>query len=263
MCTETANYMIWHANGREDDGLLQHPVDGEAWKNFDKFYPIFAEDPCNVRLALATDSFNPYNSMSIVHSTWPVILVNYNLPPWLATKSEFLILSLLIPDPLSPGNDIDVYFQPLIKHLNDLWEFGLETYNASTNTRFDMHVARCLLLVIFQLTQWYLVGVQKGKHLALIVIMKLIRCGWHIAASIATCVIANFWILITRGVIIKETLMGRIEERNAPLPLTGIEIEELLCDFPNDYGKKQPKMRQEVDDPNPWRKLSIFHKLPY
>ncbi|XP_057532932.1 uncharacterized protein LOC130810824 [Amaranthus tricolor] len=36
MCAETANYMKWHANGRGKDGLrlLQHPVDGEAWKNF-------------------------------------------------------------------------------------------------------------------------------------------------------------------------------------------------------------------------------------
>ena len=116
-------------------------MDGEAWKNFDKLYPKFAQDPRNVRLALATDGFNPFNSMSIMHSTWPVILVNYNLPPWLATKLEFLILSLLIPGPLSPGKDIDIYLQPLIKDLNDLWEFGLETYDASTNTRFDMQVA--------------------------------------------------------------------------------------------------------------------------
>ncbi|XP_057529755.1 uncharacterized protein LOC130808293 [Amaranthus tricolor] len=141
MCAETASFMTWHKTAGEKDGLLQHPANGQAWINFDKIYESFSKEPRNVRLALATDGFNPFNTMSIVHSTWPVILINYNLPPWLATKSEFLMLSLLIPGPLSPENAIDVYLQPLIKDLINLWEFGLETYDASTNSRFDMQVA--------------------------------------------------------------------------------------------------------------------------
>ncbi|XP_021737551.1 uncharacterized protein LOC110704076 [Chenopodium quinoa] len=141
MCQETAKYMTWHVNGREKDGLLQHPVDGQAWKDFDKSYPMFSEEPRNVRLGLATDGFNPFHTMSIVHSTWPVILINYNLPPWMLMKHEYLMLALLIPGPLSPCNDIDIYLQPLIKDLKDLWEFGLESYDASTNERFDMRAA--------------------------------------------------------------------------------------------------------------------------
>ncbi|XP_076933271.1 uncharacterized protein LOC143599119 [Bidens hawaiensis] len=41
--------------------------------------------------------------MSIAHSTWPVVLVNYNLPPWMSLKPEYFILSLLIPGPESPA----------------------------------------------------------------------------------------------------------------------------------------------------------------
>ncbi|XP_021730018.1 uncharacterized protein LOC110696987 [Chenopodium quinoa] len=141
MCQETARYMTWHPDGRENDHLLHHPVDGQAWKEFDSLYPKFVDDPRNVRLGLATDGFSPFNSMSIVHSTWPVMLINYNLPPWMIMKPEYLMLALLIPGPSSPGNDIDIYLQPLIKDLKDLWEFGLETYDASTNQRFDIHVA--------------------------------------------------------------------------------------------------------------------------
>ena len=70
----------WHANGRESDHFLHHPADGPAWKEFDSLYKEFA-DPRNVRLGLATNGFNPFNSMTIVHSTWPVMLINYNLPP--------------------------------------------------------------------------------------------------------------------------------------------------------------------------------------
>lgn len=101
-------------------------MDGEAWNFFDKLYPKFAKEPCNVRLALATDGFSPFNMISIMHSTWPVIWINYSMPPRLGTKSELLMLSLLISGPSSPGNDIDVYLQPLIKDLINLWEFGMK-----------------------------------------------------------------------------------------------------------------------------------------
>ena len=40
-----------------------------------------------------------------------------------------------------PGNDIDVYFQPLIQELQQLWYDGVETYDASTNKMFQMHAA--------------------------------------------------------------------------------------------------------------------------
>ena len=265
MCAETANYMKWHANGRGKDGLglLQHPVDGEAWKNFDKLYPKFAQDPRNVRLALATDGFNPFNSMSIVHSTWPVILVNYNLPPWLATKSEFLILSLLIPGPLSPGKDIDIYLQPLIKDLNDLWEFGLETYDASTNTRFDMQVALASTISDFPAYAMVSGWSTKGKT-ACPYCHYEIDLVW-LPYSHKYCYMCHRKFLDTDHPwrFNKRNFNGKIDERIAPVPLTGIEIEELLCDFPNHYGKKQPKMKQAEDDPNPWRKMSILFKLPY
>lgn len=85
--------------------------------------------------------------------------------------------------------------------------------------------------------------------------------GWHIVASIATRVIACFCFQTTRGVIIKRDFNGKIEKKNAHVRLTVIKIEELLHDFPNEFGEKQQKMRQEEDDPNPLRKLSILYKL--
>ena len=53
-------------------------------------------------------------------------------------KSEYSILSLLIPGPQSPGNDIDIYLQPLIDELKLLWDSGVETYDASRNETFQM-----------------------------------------------------------------------------------------------------------------------------
>ena len=54
----TANDMRWHDEGRNKDGILRHPADGEAWKSFDARYPDFSSDSRNVRLALSSDGFN-------------------------------------------------------------------------------------------------------------------------------------------------------------------------------------------------------------
>lgn len=31
--------MTWHTTERLEDGIMRHPVDGSAWKEFDKRYP--------------------------------------------------------------------------------------------------------------------------------------------------------------------------------------------------------------------------------
>ena len=117
---DLASSMKWHVNGRTDDGVMRHPADSDAWKMFDSKHLHFSSDPRNVRLGLAADGFNPFGIMSTSHSTWPVMLVPYNLPPWLCMKRSSLILSLVIPGPTSPGIAIDVYLEPLVEELREL-----------------------------------------------------------------------------------------------------------------------------------------------
>ncbi|KAL6323849.1 hypothetical protein AAG906_005845 [Vitis piasezkii] len=132
--------MKWHVDGRMEDEMMRHPADSLAWKNFDNVHPSFALEPRNVRLGLASDGFNPFGNMSISYSMWPVVLIPYNLPPWMCMKQTFFMLSLLIPGPTALGNDIDIYLQPLIDELNDLWDVGVETYDASTKQNFCMQL---------------------------------------------------------------------------------------------------------------------------
>uniref|UniRef100_A0A2N9GD45 DUF4218 domain-containing protein n=1 Tax=Fagus sylvatica TaxID=28930 RepID=A0A2N9GD45_FAGSY len=75
--------MRWYRNKRVDDGISRHPTNSENWKEFDLQHPEFALEPRNVRLGLATDGFNPFGNMNNSYSMWPVILIPYNLPPWL------------------------------------------------------------------------------------------------------------------------------------------------------------------------------------
>ncbi|KAL5563546.1 hypothetical protein UlMin_033293 [Ulmus minor] len=141
--SKTAKLMRWHQAGKStDDNVMRHPVDGRAWKDFDKKHPEFADDVRNVRLGLAADGFNPFNNMSISYSMWPVVLTTYNLPPWLCMKPEYLMLSLLIPGPQSPGKDMDVFLRPLIEELKELWENGIDTRDAGNDRKvFKMRAA--------------------------------------------------------------------------------------------------------------------------
>ena len=83
MSSKIAEHMRWHASKSTNEGILRHLRDSKAWKTFGLKHPQFALDPRNVRLGLAIDGFNPYGNLSTSHSIWPVVLIPYNLPPWM------------------------------------------------------------------------------------------------------------------------------------------------------------------------------------
>ena len=75
--------------------------------------------------------------MNPSHSTRPVVLMPYDLPSWMCMKQSYFMLSLLILSPYSPKNNIDIYLQLLIEELIELWDVGLQTYDASKNRIFS------------------------------------------------------------------------------------------------------------------------------
>ena len=88
---------------------------------------------------------NPFSEQSSGHSTWPVTLCIYNLPPWLCMKRKFIMMPVLIPGPKQPGNDIDVYLKPLIEDLLLLWkEEGVAMWDAHAEVHFNL---RALLFI--------------------------------------------------------------------------------------------------------------------
>ncbi|GKA79555.1 leucine-rich repeat protein [Tanacetum coccineum] len=118
---QVSNDMRWHKDVRvNDDNVATHPADSEALKHFKREFSLFAHYPRNVCLGLATDGFNPFGNLSSSYSIWPIFIVPYNLPPWKCMKDPYIFMSMLILGPKTPTN-IDVYLQPLIGELNDLW----------------------------------------------------------------------------------------------------------------------------------------------
>jgi hypothetical protein len=122
-----SSLMRWHEDNRSDreggDDLVRHPCDSKAWKHFHSSVDqTFENDAINVHFALATDGVNLFKQTRSIWSTWPVMLLNYNLPPWLSTKKFFLMLCLQIPGKQSVTSEhFDVYIAPLVEELLQLW----------------------------------------------------------------------------------------------------------------------------------------------
>ncbi|XXG82948.1 hypothetical protein AAC387_Pa10g0825 [Persea americana] len=100
--------------------IPRHPAYCDEWKDLDKENPDFSVETRNIRMGLASDGFDPFGDTSTSYSMWPIILMPYNLPPWMCMKEPFFMMSLLIPRPRQPGNDIDVYLRPMIDELKEL-----------------------------------------------------------------------------------------------------------------------------------------------
>ncbi|KAL3700181.1 hypothetical protein R1sor_018203 [Riccia sorocarpa] len=93
-------------------------VDSPAVQHVEQTWPEFRRDPRHLRFGLTSDGVSPYGVKSSSHSTWPVVLTNYNVPPWLASKKGFLLLALIIPGPK--------------KELQQLWTGVDDVYDGRT-----------------------------------------------------------------------------------------------------------------------------------
>nr|GEZ33909.1 hypothetical protein [Tanacetum cinerariifolium] len=190
-------------NERPKDGNLRHPIDGQSWKEFDLRYDDFAKQPRNVRSRLSSDGFNPFRTMSISHSTWHVMLVNYNLPPWMPMKPEYFMLSLLIPGPESLAL----------------------TWTISDFPGYSM------------LSGWK----TKGKFTCPCCNYKTISL--YLKHSRKTCYMDHRRFLDAQHPWRrnKSAFNGQFEERLSPKPLSCVEALKEVSDFENLYGKKQKR----------------------
>ena len=130
-----AEEVKWHKVKRKPvENELSHLADGGAWKDFDRKYEWFARDARNIKLNLATDSSNPFGKMNSTYSMWPVFLVPYNFSPWVCMEQSNFMMALLIPGLECPGKDIDVFLEPLVEELLELWK-GVSTFDQGSRNR--------------------------------------------------------------------------------------------------------------------------------
>ncbi|XP_057250051.1 uncharacterized protein LOC130591140 [Beta vulgaris subsp. vulgaris] len=196
--SKLARHMRWHKDDKKDDGIMRHPADSEAWKSLDKTFPDFAKDARNVRLGLASDGFNPGANMSSRYR-----------------------------------DDIDVFLQPLVDELNELWEFGVKTFDAYAKETFNM---RAVLL-------WTINDFPAYANLTSKVVP--IDHKWRLNRS---------------------SFGGKVQRGPPPVPLMGFDVLEQLNGYSNmEFGKasKGKRKRGERYIVHQWKKRSVFFQLPY
>jgi hypothetical protein len=143
--------MLYHSENRSNweggDNLVRHPCDSKAWCHFhENVDSSFGQDARNVHFVLAADGVNPFAQTRSTWSTWPVTLLNYNLPPWLCTKQFFILLALFIPGKQSvTSKHLDVYLEPLVEKLLQLWK-GVSAYDVCKEVRYHEFTLRGMLI---------------------------------------------------------------------------------------------------------------------
>ncbi|XP_062074808.1 uncharacterized protein LOC133778801 [Humulus lupulus] len=239
---ELAKSLSWHANERVKDGL-------------------------------STDGINPHNNLSSKYSCWPVMLVIYNLPPWLCMKKKFTLLTLLISGPKQPGNDIDVYLAPLIDDLKTLWNEGVRVYDAYKQEEFSLRAA--LLWTINDFPAYGNLSGFSVKGYKACPICEEETCSQYLKHSRKVCYMGHRKFLKSNHILRtwKKAFNGEQEFGEAPRPLSGSQVLEKMSKIIFKMGKskvsivKKRKGRGKakvVEEPKScYKKKSIFFELEY
>ena len=256
-----AKLVRWHATERRNDGMLRHPADSIEWRNIDRKHKDFAADPRNMRICLCTDGMNPFGDMSSTHSTWPVLIANYNLPPWLCFKRKYIMLCLLIQGPRQPGNDIDVFLEPVIDDLEILWKEGVETWDAYGQENFKLRV-----LLFCTINDYPALGNLSGQTIkgkkACSDCKEHTRSRWLKKSRKMVYMGHRRWLPLRHAFRRKKKIFnGKRELQPAPKDLSGDEVHNMVKDISNEFGKK--RKRSKTKEKGMWKKKSIFWRLPY
>ena len=102
----------------------------------------YFEDPRDIALELSLDGFQIFGTGN--QSAWPIILINFNLPPDICTHLVHILCYGIIPAPRAV-KDLDSFLYPLYRELVDL-AAGISTVDLSREELFLLHV---FLILIF------------------------------------------------------------------------------------------------------------------
>ena len=264
---EHAKLLRWHKEDRKVDNMLRHPADGSQWRAIDREFPEFANDARNLRFALSTDGINPFGEQNSSHSTWPVTLSIYNLPPWLCMKRKFIMMPVLIQGPKQPGNDIDVYLRPLIDELLILWnKEGVRVWDEYKQEHFDL---RALLFVT--INDWpalsNLSGQSNKGYNACTHCFGDIR-GVFLKKCRKVVYLGHRRFLPANHPVRKKGkhFKGKADHLTKPRNRTGEDVLDMVNDVKVVFGKghgSQPIPKDANGHAPMWKKKSIFWDLPY
>ena len=262
--------MVWHAKNKSTDGLVRHPCDSKAWKHIhENLDTSFGQEDRNIHLGLATDGVNPFKLQRTSWSTWPVMLLNYNIPPWLTTKKFFIMLAMLIPGKQSVTSHVfDVYLEPLVEELTQLWK-GVDAYDVLKELGSRVFKLRAVLLWTIHDFPGYgtVAGVAHQGYAACPVCGPQFKGEHSVELGKQTYTDTRRWLPHDhpwRSPTMKDHFNGRNEFRGKPDVVTGseqlqraAEYQTWLADGNKEGAAGDPSKTHGV------KRRSMLHNLPY
>jgi hypothetical protein len=260
----TSEETQWHKKQRTlVKNVMSHAADGEAWQHFDRTFPKFESDPRNLRFSLATDGFNPFGNMSTQYSMWQVLPTPLNLPPWECVNPANCFMSLLIPGPTSLGKDFDLFLEPLIEELLELWN-GVSTYDKGTGKKFDLRAAVLWCVHDYPALATLSGGTTKGYYAFIYCDKEPLYRG--IKSKI--CFIGHHrYLERTHKWQKSKAFDGKIENKDEPGKFTMKEVFEELEKVKDVRPGKHPDItgnkRKRNDGPKNYSRRCALWRLPY
>lgn len=111
-------------------------VDGKTFAH--KFF----DDPRDIALGLATDGFAPFRRRK--NTCWPIIIINYNLPPDIRFHLSQILCVGVVPGPKKP-KDFDSFLWPLVEELLAL-QAGVRAFDS---IKMELFALRSYLIRVF------------------------------------------------------------------------------------------------------------------
>jgi hypothetical protein len=211
---------------------------------------------------MSTDGMNPFMN-SCAHSTWPLVLMILNLPPWLCSKRKYIMMLGLIPGPQQRRNDIVTYFTPLIEDLKELWyNDEVQVYDEHKREYFGLKAI--LFMTVSDSPAARNLSGQSNK----------VGCGCpHYFREIDSQYLSESQKIVYMGHrryiqmkhqfwSKKDQFNGNTEKRHRPPHLTGHEVYEMVKDIHVVLGKRKWTGKNTEED-DLWKKQSIFWELQY
>ena len=136
-------YRHTHTTTSGDDGVIRDVFDCSVYQELLKKQVVvngqtqghmYFSDPRDIALGISLDGVTYFSRRQ--HSVWPVILVNYNLPPRVRTRRNRILCYGVIPGTVK---NMDSYLIPLRNELSELAE-GVPTLDPWAEEFFWLHV---------------------------------------------------------------------------------------------------------------------------
>ncbi|XP_074283364.1 uncharacterized protein LOC141607913 [Silene latifolia] len=271
---------IWHGedvlptmcSNLEDDSNFEGDDFDENYDRVDDLINDLkqsTEDPTEIESLKAKNGWSDKSFTSLLELLGKILPDGNELPrrtydakkilcPMGVDYRKYLMMSLLISGPRQPGNDIDVYLEPLIDDLKLLWDEGVEVYDAYRRETFNLRAMIFCTINDFPAygnLSGYLVKGAKACPFVRRIRFRSFSSWWK------ECLPCNRRMLRRSHPYRKKMkpFNGKQELRNPPKILSGKEVYEKVKNIENNFGKPYKR----TNNGTLYKKKSIFWDLPY